>query len=411
MATSTAAPLIPLSGSPRVVGTAFGTANAADTAAAVAGFLAGDFSRAALLASTAHYRSLVAEYAPHWLEEASGIASAAGVAVEDYLAYQGAKYRRINLPECFSYCVAPRHTVGGVTLFHKNRDNANRPQCAYVKEVQGFYRFAATADTMDLGCMMAVNERGLCCAADVGYPDPHPCYRGMMNPDIMRLLLEQCATVPEAIDRLSELEAKRVYAGAAIGTNWLFADATGEMAQVCHYHGKLEVHTSDEGFLVMRPDERGDLVLNSFRQESGRIRPALLNRLSRQSPILVDGNISAMTASVSALRPDLFSRADFAVHNAGRVVYVPLYLGITATPQPLLDGTIYRLAEARRIPTEGFADFEDGLHEQCGRLELAARDALARRGEAAARRTLTLGCARFAADAVRFLTPTCDSTP
>lgn len=409
MAATQPIPLVSLSGSPRAVGEAFGATNAADIAAAVAEFL-GE-RRDALLASTEHYRSLVTELAPHWLDEAEGIAAAAGVDADDYLAYQGAKYRRINLPECFSYCAAPRHTTGGVTLFHKNRDNVNRPQCAYVKEVAGRYRFAATADTTDLGCMMAVNERGLCCAADVGYPDPNPCYRGMMNPDIMRLLLEGCASVPEAIDRLSELEAKRVYAGAAVGTNWLFADAAGEMVQVCHYHGKIEVNTSAEGFLVMRPDERGQRVQESFRKEAGAIRPALLNFLSRQSPILVDGNISAMTASVSALRPDLFSRADFAVHNAGRVVYVPLYLGITATPRPLLDGTIYRLAEVRRIPSAGFADFEAGLHEQCIRLELAARDALAKRGEAAARRTLTLGCARFVADAVRFLTPTDKSAP
>jgi hypothetical protein len=395
--------LVSLHGTARAVGLAFGAANAGDIAAAVAEFFGGAWSRDALLASTERYRSLVAEHAPHWLDEVAGIAEAAGVGAEDYLAYQGAKYRRINLPECFSYCAAPRHTTGGVTLFHKNRDNAKRPQCAYVKEVAGFHRFAATADTMDLGCMMAVNAAGLCACADVGYPDPNPCFRGMMNPDIQRLILERCASVGEALALLEELDGKRVYAGATTGTNWLFTDAGGDMAQVRHYHGRIEVNRSDEGFLVMRPDACGEQVLAAFRAESGHIRPALLNRLSRQTPILAESNISAMTASVPALRPDLFSRADFAVHHAGRAVYVPLYLGITDTPRPLLDGTLHRLIDSRSIPAEALAEFEAGLHEQCGRLELATRDALAKRGEKAARRTLTLGCARFAADAVRFL--------
>jgi hypothetical protein len=395
--------LVALSGSPYEVGRSFGAANAGDIAAAVQMFLSGEFSRDELLRSTERYRELVGRHAPHWLEEAAGMAAAAGVDAEDYLAYQGAKYRRINLPECFSYYAAPRHTKGGVTLFHKNRDNVNRPQCAYVKELAGVHRFAATADTSDLGCMMAVNERGLCCAADVGYPDPNPRFRGMMNPDIMRLLLERCAGVEEAIALLRELDAAGVYAGAAVGTNWLFADVTGQGAQVCHYHGRIEVNTSDEGFLVMRPDERGQQVISAFREATGDIQSSLLNRLSREAPILVSGNISAMTASVSAMRPDLFTRAEFAVHNAGRVVYVPLYLGVTATPKPLLDGTIYRLAEARHIPIAELEAFEQDVPEQCRRLELAARDALAKRGEAAARRTLTLGCARLVGDAVRFL--------
>jgi hypothetical protein len=403
MAARPPAQTVSLNGTPREVGQAFGASNASDIATAVAGFFAGEFGRDELLRSTDRYRALIAKHAPHWLEEAEGIAAAAGVTADDYLAYQGAKYRKINLPECFTYYAAPRHTAGGVTLFHKNRDNTNRPQCAYVKGVAGCYRFATTADTMDLGCMMAVNERGLCCAADTGYPDPNPCFRGMMNPDIMRLLLEQCSDVAEALALLRELEGKRIYAGAAIGTNWMFTDAAGNGMQVCHCHGKIEVNTSDEGFQVMRPDSRGQMVLEAFRSAAGRIRPALLNQLSRRSPILVNSNISAMTASVPAMRPDLFSRAEFAVHNAGRVVYVPLYMGITTTPKPLLDGTIYRLAETGAMPAEGLGEFEEGLHEQCGRLELAARDALAKRGEEAARRTLTLGCAKFAGDAVRFL--------
>lgn len=126
--------LLRLEGSPTEVGAAFGAANAEDIRAEVEGFIGG--GRDSLLRATALYREILGRIAPHWLEEAAAMAGAAGVGAEDLTACMGAKYRGINRPECFTYFSAPRHNRDGITLFHKNRDNRDRPQAAYVKALR-----------------------------------------------------------------------------------------------------------------------------------------------------------------------------------------------------------------------------------------------------------------------------------
>ena len=398
-------PLVSLAGAPAEVGRAFGSANAADIRAEVAGFYTA-YSRDAVLRAGEHYRTLVERYAPYWLEEAAALAGAADVRFDDYVAYQGAKYRGINRPECFTYFSAPRHNAGDVTLFHKNRDNWDRPQCAYVKALkapgQTIYRFAATGDTSDMGTMMGLNERGLAVAADTGAPDPNPRYRGMMNPDVMRLILERAGDVVAAREMIRQVHADRAYAGANIATNWMFADGSGRAMRLVQFHASLHETRDEDGLPAMREDERGRLVLNAFRKSRGTIAPRLMNRLARTRPVLADTNISGMTAVIPATHPHLFGYAQFAVYRADRTVFVPLYMGATAIPRILADGTLYRLSRARADDLDVDA-LEDGLENERVRVEADARAALAQGGEADARRVLTEGCQGFAEQASRFL--------
>ena len=403
--------LVRLQGSPAEVGKAFGGANAADIRAEVDKFFGDRARRDAMIRATDHYRSLVKRLAPHWLEEAIALAAAAGVDADEYIAYQGAKYRGINRGDCFTYFSAPRHNFGGVTLFHKNRDNRNRPQSAYVKHVRvsgrTVFRFAATGDTSDMGTMMGVNEKGLAAAADTGAPDPNPRSRGMMNPDTMRLILEQASTVAEAHEMLERQNAEKIYAGGKIATNWMFADAAGRAAQITQFHESLRVRTDTDGLLVMRAkDRRGKLVMSTLAPEKRRITPQLMNRLSRTKPVLNKTNISAMTAVIPKTLVGVFGYAMFAVFRAGQTVYVPIYLGATATPRVLMDGTLYRRSTTQPDGFgEGASDFEADLESDRARIEAAARAALARSGTAAARRELTEGCRRMAARAAKYLSP------
>ncbi|MBN1344902.1 MAG: hypothetical protein JXQ73_19565 [Phycisphaerae bacterium] len=386
-----------LEGSPRSVGKAFGQANAATIRAQVQGFRGQGKQRDDALRATEQYRSLVERLAPHWLEEAAGLAGAAGVGAEEYLAYQGAKYRGINRGDCFTYFSAPRHNFGGVTLFHKNRDNKDRPQAAYVKGIKvpgrSILRFAATGDTSDMGTMMGLNEKGLAAAADTGAPDPNPRFRGMMNPDTMRLILEQASDVDEAYRMLEQQNAERIYAGGKIATNWMFADARGRAMRVVQCHESLEKTSDEEGLLVMRPrDARGHLVLDRLGSAKGEITPQLMNSLSRTPPVLHKTNISAMTAVIPPWQTGLFGYAQFAVFAAGRTLYVPIYVGVTATPRVLLDGTLYGLST---VQAEGFGlaseAFEANLDAERARIEVRARAAFEKSGSEAARGILTEG--------------------
>ena len=277
------------------------------------------------------------------------------------------------------------------------------------------YRFAANADTSDMGAMMALNERGLAVVADMGVPDPHPRQRGMMNPEILRLLVERSADVDEALELLREFHRERVYAGGKIATNWLLADRHGRGLRVYQSHEELVVKRAETGgFLVMRDaDPRGDLVAGEFRRSAGRLTSGVFNRLSRQAPVLVSSNVSAYTAVIPAERPDLFAYATFAVANAGQVLYVPLYLGASAVPRSLLDGTLFRLAMAHPFGADLFArcrergvdldQFESDMEADRANLDAAARQALTREGEAQARLLLTQGCLRFTRRAEQML--------
>lgn len=401
--------LVCLEGSPAAVGRAFGQANAADVQAEVEAFMCSGPTRDAILRAADHYRALVEHYAAHWLDEAAALAQAAGVRPEDYVAYQGAKYRGVNRADCFTYFAAARHNAGRVTLFHKNRDNVHRPQSAYVKalDVSGrsILRYAATGDTSDMGTMMGLNERGLAAAADVGAADPKPRFRGMMNPDVMRLILEQAADVDQAHEMLKKLHADRAYAGGNVATNWMFADAAGRALRIYQCHESLQPEPDRDGLHVMRDeDERARIVLSVLSGARGAITPALMNRLSRTRPILCDGNVSAMTAVIPASQVDLFGYACFAVFNAGRTVYVPLYLGAAATPRALLDGSVYRLSTPQ-VDSFGLAaeDFESRLEAERVGMEAAARAALGDVGRNAARQALAEGCAKLAAHSAEYL--------
>lgn len=396
-------PLVSLEGTPAAVGKAFGEANGSDIRAGVTSYFDDPARHADALAATEFYRKIVEDYAPHWLEEVAALAEAAGVDPVDYLAYQGSKYRGINRPECFTYVSMPKRSDGGVTIFHKNRDNRARPQSAYGKglTVSGrtIYRFIATGDTSDIGTMMGLNEKGLAAAADTGYPDPHPRHRGMMNPDLMRLILEQAADVDDAYAMIKDFQAAGIYAGGKHATHWMFADSRGNVLRVAQYHQSLEEAHPQDGLLAMREDERGNLVMSAM--ASGAVTPQLMNRLSRTAPVLATSNISAMTAVIPSTQVELFGYAQFAVFHAGRTIYVPLYLGASATPRVLLDGTIYHRSTGK---PEGFGlaseAFEAELDAQRAQIEAAAR---AETDVEAARRILTEGCLQLASAVADYL--------
>jgi hypothetical protein len=257
--------------------------------------------------------------------------------------------------------------------------------------------------------MMGVNEKGLAAAADTGYEGPHPRQRGMMNPDLMRIILERADDVDEALSWLEEFHAKQVYAGGKkVGTNWMFADAKGRAIRVYQFHEKEMVVTRDEeGLMVMRDeDNRGILILKTLRAHRGRITADLHHHLSRTEPVLHAKNASALTAVIPPDHVELFTYTHVASYRTANTFYVPLYLGVTATPKVLVDGSLSRLSMsdcfAEGLFSEGEArssdirKFEESLEEERANFDASARRALDTEGEEAARKILTEGCLRLA---------------
>lgn len=416
MAMTSSTGAVCLEGTAPAVGRAFGTVNAADIAHGVDTYFRAMATErgqgaAAVRAAGDTYLRLLQRHAPHWLSEAEALAEAAGVEPERYLLYQGAKYRGINRPDCFSWTVAPERTPERCTLIHKNRDNAARPQCAYLKAVhvpgRRCYRFLANGDTSDLGLMMAVNEKGLAAVADQGHKDPQPRWRGLMNPDVLRLLVEQAADVPEALDLLRSVQAEGLYAGGDIATYWLFADRHGRGLRVYQFHERLSRTSRRGGVLVMRDDDpRGRQVKRATARARQVVTPALLNRLSRQEPILAASNISAFSAAIPSSQTELFTYAWFALNQARNTIYVPLYMGMTATPRVVVAGTLSRdsmratgtatLQDDLAAAGLDLAGIEQDMEAERALFEAEARAALLATGPAAAQAVLSAGCERLA---------------
>jgi hypothetical protein len=187
---------------------------------------------------------------------------------------------------------------------------------------------------------------------------------------------------------------------------------------VYQFHEEMITQEGVSGILVMRDeDARGELVKKTLLRERGRVTSGLMNRLSRQQPVLAASNISAYTAVIPPRQTGLFAYAWFAVNSAGKVLYVPLYMGVKATPRPLLDGTLFRLSNRHPYGANLFAgckergvdleEFEREMEEDRANMEVVARQALRQHGEDAARQVLTDGCLRFARRVERVLRLLC----
>jgi hypothetical protein len=229
----------------------------------------------------------------------------------------------------------------------------------------------------------------------------------MMNTDVMRIMVERAGDLREAMEILRGIHEEKAYAGGGIATYWMLADRHGAGLRVYQTHEELVTQESIGGVLVMRDeDERGKVVKRTLIRERGRVTSGLMNRLSRQPPVLAASNVSAYTAVIPPRQTELFAYAWFAVNSAGKVLYVPLYMGVKATPRPLLDGTLFRLSNRHPYGANLFAgcrergvdleEFEREMEEDRANMEVAAREALRREGEDAARQALTEGCLRFA---------------
>ena len=192
-------------------------------------------------------RRFIDRFAPAWMDEIEACAGAVEMPTQQYLAFLAGKYRDLFfVDECTSFAALGTATADGAPLFHKNRDNLDRPQCAYHKKLlhasrpAGFY---ATGDTSDLGVMMVVNEHGLAGSADMTSPvrEGHPKGRGVANPYILRLIAEQAECCEHALEIVQQMIRDGWYAGGTkAGTHWLFADRSGKALRVTQNATKEE---------------------------------------------------------------------------------------------------------------------------------------------------------------------------
>jgi len=375
--------LIRVAGTPEQIGTIWGKINKEIIVrdmdaqylkpAAAAGL-----SRETLIERSAAYVRIVKEIAPHWLEEARAVARTAGVDEALYVAFVGGHARKRFLHECTSYAVSRGHARDGAILFHKTRDNADRPQVTPIVEssLKGINKFIAVSDVGCIKCSMMVNEKGLAGSAD--YPadrkkesstlrlEPaEPQYRGLMAGSILRHIAERASNCTEALAIIEDFVAKGYYAGGEVnGSHWLFVDRKGTILEVCNNsrHVVSKVHTQKAYFSRFNESETARRL-----REAEAVDFHLFHDVSRARPLLTKDSISGMTVEIDPDRPDLFTCAW--VSLPVRAVAFPLLMGQRRTPACLVDGTAYELGKKSPSQTPRWGALERSMHAEKERLK------------------------------------------
>ncbi|NLX98872.1 MAG: hypothetical protein GXY83_22190 [Rhodopirellula sp.] len=370
--------MIRLGGTPAEVGQTWGRINKRAIACEIdVHFLqkaaAAKLSPQTLIDRSQAFIGIVEELAPHWLEESRAAARAAGVSEDQYIALIAGGPRNLFLHECTSYAVSG-DLAGGAILFHKNRDNVEKEQSAFVltSSVPGVNKFIAVSDASMIGCSMMVNEKGLAASAD--YPvdltrkeDPSalcpeaapPRYRGMMNSSLLRYIAEKAANCKEALEIIEAFVNKGYYAGGDVnGTHWLFVDREGTILEVSNNasHVVSRVHSQKVYFSRLE----SSAAARKLRETGSPLDFQRFHSVSRNPSICFGSSISGMTVEIDPAHPDRLTCAWISLPARG--ISFPLLMAQAKTPTCLLNGEAYLLGRKIKDRTPLWESVEQAAH-------------------------------------------------
>lgn len=357
----------------------------------------------------------------HWIEEINATADEIGIDRDLFLSYSFGRYRNLaalyakerQAEGCTSFAITAPATKDGQIIFHKTRDTGVDLQAAYVKNItappgETIYKFFGEMGTSDIGISFFVNEKGLAGAADfpserqarAHYPGevaPPPFYGGeeylveplkydgLMNHMTLLYFAQKCKNVEEVSEALYDLVEKGYCASGPYGTNYLFADADGKILQIsdnCHtvyaeavnpsliYQGKTYPGIY---FTILRQNDFGspaDALVANYGNitvelaDSTKVgkHPAMWSFSSSQS---------AFTVLIDPEHPETLTTIFVALPAYG--YSIPLLMGATESPKPLLDGTVYALQKGSYRYS---AHLEAGLVDQWRRFIYKTRNSL-----------------------------------
>ncbi len=350
-----------LSGSPREIGTALGTMHREALQRGQAAWLERGaehgLSRADLLALAAPMLDVVREIAPHWLEEAVATAEGAGTDPEIGMAQLlylgptargGREWFRPEQPdECTSYTVSRDRTEGNALLFNRTRDNTPGPQSGAIWDTHlpGINRLMAVTYTTSRQISVMVNDKGLVGSADQGGPPSTTRSDvGIMNGMMKRYIAEKASNCEEALAIIRRFVDENWYKGGRPGSRWTLADLKGAILDVSH--------NSDPGSLTYRWVEGKSHITRTWNGSADQMLEALaepvgfldFRNISRDPDAKIQKgrtSIAGMTVRVHPEFPEYLTRAWFSFPAVS--LAFPVYMGGTATPLPLVDGSLYDL--------------------------------------------------------------------
>ena len=386
--------MVRLAGSPAEIGAHWGRINAPHIQSALAGYVerakSAGLSEEELWRRAQPFLTIVGEIAPHWIEEARAAGQAAEVDGDCYLSFLANAPRSIGFSdempehECTSYAAAPAVTAEGRVFFHRTRDNTPMPQAVAIlrSTVPGVNKFVTGVYAHSIWPSFMINERGLIASADMSGKDANPRFRGLMNGAMLRHIAERAGSCDEALELIRTYLEKGWYAGGGQGTRWTILDRTGRILDVQH---AAAANTLKFAY-VATPTH----ITWPDRAAAGRLKSAAapisfldFRNIYRDESILVKSSILGVTVSMDPEFPELLTA--MWVSLPARGLAFPLYMGCEATPEPLLDGTVYEICRQVTGEAARWEQVEKALFRNSTLMEAEARRLIAVGEEAAAR--------------------------
>ncbi len=375
---------VELVGTPTEIGERWGAINRQAVRSAVGRYVAKakkeKLAETTLLERAQPCLEIVQQVAPHWIEAARAIAQAAEVDADLYLSFLANSPRGLGFHECTSYAVTGKHAEAGGIFFHKNRDNVDREQAAYIltSSVRGVNKFIAISNASGNGCSMMVNDKGLAGSGDYpahltrkGDPDallPEPAepqFRGMMSGSILRYIAERAVDCGQALSIIEEFVERGYYAGGTVnGTHWLFVDRAGTILEVSSNvrHVASRIHTQKAYF--SRLD--GSAAAKTLRQAEVPIGFHRFHNASRDPSICLASSIAGMTVEIDAEHPEVLTCAWISL--PARSLSYPVFMGAHTTPRCLLSGNLYRVGKLLAPRKSQWETLEEQTHAEKQRL-------------------------------------------
>ena len=362
----------------RTLGGVWAGALAADTDAFFARMADSGLDATFLIAEGGEYGRRLRDVAPHMLVELEATAEAAGVAAARFRAYMGLKYvmpaqvyaarewveplRPLPPHGCTSFMATGTASGVPANLLHKNRDYRKLPQAAHVKALTGTRRVLGAGDVGDVGLCHGLNDAGLAGKMNSGDRIERPLRHSLSTTEVLRLVLETCATCEAALRALRELSAAGLISDGVGGCIWLFADRErGLIVEETPFTLVWEfvedaVAARGNAFKRLgyapgepeRPDAgRYHTALRTMRALASAATPADLNRLSRntddQPTPVCNGGTNSATTSVLPFDAAVAPHWEIALGPPDQTCYLPMSPAAAAVPRCILDGSLWRL--------------------------------------------------------------------
>jgi len=369
-----------------------------------------NLSQAEVQTNVSALESLLAEAAPHWLEEIDGISETTGIDRTDQLAINCLPDGFWDAPDdahhCTSFLAVGSASKTGETVLHKNRDERDWVQTVHVKQIAGANRYLGGVDVGNVGLAQFVNEHGLCGANNTGsHIKADESIDGKLNDCLMtRLIAEKARSCEDALGIVEDLIGRGLCSGAGTNRGIIFLFADRDRGLIVECTSKHTAHEWIDDGLGVRSNhflcpEAQDWISQPVKDNSrrryeracelvlpheGQITSELFAQVSRDhtagpDSICTDNHehfwmtVSGFTHTIRRAHTDLLSVTWICNGNTRNACYFPVHLGVLDNSPDLVSGAHNEASRA--------------LYEQhgCGEHLAVAQDEL----ESAARERVT----------------------